>query len=134
MDIAFNILLVIHLLALAVGATTAIAMPIVMSRMAGATPDGRQMLAGIGVRLGLNSRIAVGVLLVSGGLMVWLRYGGVDGLGAWFWVKMVLVATLVIAVIANAVVPRGALNPAVMSWITRLSLLGVVIAAVFAFN
>ncbi|MBI4923603.1 MAG: hypothetical protein HY834_17825 [Devosia nanyangense] len=134
MDIVFNTLLIIHLLALAVGATTTVAMPIIVSRMASATPDGRQMLAGIGARLSLNSRIAVGVLLVSGGLMVWLRYGGVDGLGSWFWAKMGLVAILVAALIANAVAPRGTLNPAVMGWITRLSLLGVVIAAVFAFN
>jgi hypothetical protein len=134
MDIVFNILLIIHLLALAVGATTTVAMPIVVSHMAGATPDGRQMLAGIGARLSLNSRIAVGVLVVSGGLMAWLRYGGVDGLGAWFWAKMALVVILVVALIANAVAPRGTLSPAVMGWITRLALLGVVIAAVFAFN
>ena len=47
MDYAFDFLLICHLLALAVGATTAIAMPNIGSRKAGATPEGRAMLGGI---------------------------------------------------------------------------------------
>jgi len=133
MDVLFNILLICHLGALGLGATSAIGAPIVMSRMAGATPEGRQMLGGIAARFGFNARIAVGVLVVTGVLMVWLRYGGVDGLGAWFWVKMALVAVIIAAMIVSQVA-RGRVNPGVMGWITRLSLLGVVIAAVFAFN
>lgn len=133
MDIVFNILLITHLGALTVGATSAIGAPIVMSRMAGATPEGRQMLGGIAARFGLNARIAVGVLVVSGVLMLWLRYGGVDGLGPWFWVKMALVAVIILAMIVGQVA-RGRVNPGIMGWVTRLSLLGIVIAAVFAFN
>jgi putative membrane protein len=133
MDYAFDFLLVCHLVALGVGAATAIAMPIIGSRMAGATPEGRAMLGGISARLGLNSRIAVGVLVLSGGLMVWLRYGGIDGMNMWFWVKMTLVVVIILALITSAV-GRGRVNPAVLGWVTRLSLLGVVIAAVLAFN
>jgi len=133
MDYVFDFLLICHLIALGVGAATAIAMPIIGSRMAGATPEGRTLLGGISARLGVNSRIAVGVLVVSGGLMIWLRYGGVDGMNIWFWVKMVLVAVIILALITS-VIGRGRVNPAVLGWITRLSLLGVVIAAVLAFN
>jgi putative membrane protein len=133
MDYAFDFLLVCHLLALVVGATTAIAMPIIGSRMAAATPEGRQVLGGIVARLGSNSRIAIGVLLLTGILMVWLRYGGVDGMNVWFWVKMALVAVIIVAMIIGALT-RGRVNPGIMGWITRLSLLGVVIAAVLAFN
>jgi len=133
MDYAFDFLLICHLLALAVGATTAIALPIIASRMAGATPEGRALLGGISARLGINSRIAVGVLVLSGGLMLWLRYGGVDGMNMWFWVKMALVVVIILALITS-VVGRGRVHPAVLGWVTRLSLLGVVIAAVLAFN
>jgi hypothetical protein len=133
MDYVFDVLLISHLVALAVGAATAVAMPIIGSRMAGATPEGRALLGGISARLGLNSRIAVGVLVLSGLLMVWLRYGGVDGMNVWFWVKMALVVVIILALIASAV-GRGRVNPAVLGWVTRLSLLGVVIAAVLAFN
>ena len=134
MDIVFNLLLITHFLALAVGAVTAIGMPIVMSRMAGATPDGKQILGAIAARFSVNSRIALGVLVLSGAAMVWVRYGGVEGMNEWFWVKMALVAVMVATMILAAVLPRGAINPAVLPWVTRLSLLGVVVAAVFAFS
>ena len=133
MDYFFDFLLICHLVALGVGAATAIAMPIVASRMAGATPEGRQLLGGIAGRLGLNSRIAVGVLVLTGLLMIWVRYGGVDGMNVWFWVKMALVVVIIGSIIAGAA-GRGRINPAVLGWISRLSLLGVVIAAVLAFN
>ena len=133
MDYVFDFLLICHLIALGVGATTAIAMPIVAGRMAGATPEGRQLLGGIAGRLGLNSRIAVGALVVTGLLLVWVRYGGVEGMNGWFWAKMALVVVIVVAMIVN-IAARRRVNPAVMGWITRLSLLGVVITAVLAFN
>lgn len=134
MDIVFDVLLICHLIAFGVGATTAIGMPIVMRRMAGAAPETRAQLGGIAGRLGLNSRIAVGVLVLTGALMVWVRYGGVDGFGNWFWAKMTLVAILVIAMVTGALAPRGSINPAILGWVTRLALLGVVISAVLAFN
>lgn len=133
MDYVFDFLLVSHLVALGVGAASAIAMPIVASRMAGAAAEGRQLLGGIGAQLGRNSRIAVGVLVLTGLLMVWIRYGGVDGLNAWFWVKMALVVLIIAALIVGQVA-RGRVSPAILGWVTRLSLLGIVIAAVLAFN
>eukprot|EP01036_Dinobryon_divergens_P013634 gene13634-18390_t len=62
--------------------------------------------------------------------MVAVRYGGVEAFNSWFWVKMALVALIVIAMVISAVAPRGSVNPAILSWVTRLSLLGIVIAAV----
>ena len=134
MDIGFNLLLITHLVAIGVGATTAIGLPIVMLRMRGATPDTQKALGSIANRLGINSRLAFGVLVLSGIAMVWLRYGGVEGMNEWFWVKMSLVVLMAAAIIAGAVLPRGTLNPAIMSWVTRLSFLGIVISAVFAFR
>lgn len=124
----------IHFLALIVGATGAVAMPIVMARMGSASPEGRQMLAGIGARIGLNSRLAVGVLVLSGIAMVVVKYGGVDGLNDWFWVKMSLLVVLMASLILSAVTKPGTLNPRIMGWITRLSLLGIIVSAVLAFT
>jgi putative membrane protein len=134
MDLTFNILLILHLVSLVVGASTAVAMPVVMGRMAGAAPDGRQMLGGIGAQLGLNSRIAFGVLIVTGVAMIVVRYGGVDGMSPWFWAKMALVVVMLLTMIVSAVVRPGRAGTRVVGWVTRLALLGVVIAAVFAFN
>jgi putative membrane protein len=134
MDIAFQLLLITHLLALVVGTATTVAMPVVMGRMAGAGPDGRQMLVGIGNRLSLNARIAFGVLLLSGFAMVFVRYGSVDGMSVWFWVKMGLVVVVLTALILGAVTRPGTLSPRVMGWVTRLALIGIIVSAVFAFN
>jgi hypothetical protein len=130
----FQILLIIHFLALIVGATGAVAMPIVMARMGGASPEGRQMLAGIGARIGLNSRVAVGVLVLSGIAMVAVKYGGVEGMNGWFWTKMALLVVLLAALILGVVTKPGTLNPRIMGWITRLSLLGIIVSAVLAFT
>ena len=134
MDFIFQLLLLTHFLALVVGTATTVAMPIIMARMPTAGPEGRHMLSGIGLRLSLNARIAFGVLLVSGFAMVFVRYGGVDGMNVWFWVKMGLVAVILVAMILGAVARPGTLSPQVMGRITRLALLGVIFSAVFAFN
>ena len=134
MDIVFDILLILHLVALVVGASSTVVMPIVFARMANASPEGKQMLGGIATRSRTNSQIALGVLVISGIAMVWVRYGGVEAFNTWFWVKMALVIVIFATMALGALAPRGSVNPAVLTWVTRLSLLGIVIAAVLAFN
>ena len=56
--------------------------------------------------------------------MIWVRYGGIDGMNAWFWAKMVLVGVIVVALTVGAI-GRGRVNPGVLGWITRLSLLQI---------
>jgi putative membrane protein len=142
MDIWFNALLLIHLLALMVAGATAVAMPIIGGRMANATPEMRASLGAIGNRLSLNARIALGALLISGPLMLWLRYGGVDGASIWFWVKMALVAVMLAAVFVSSSNARriqagdrqAAALQGRIGTVSRLAFLGVIIAAVLAFN
>lgn len=134
MDITFQLLLLAHLAALVIGTATAVAMPVVMGRMAGATPEGKQMLGGIGQRLAKNSQISFGVLLLTGIAMVIVRYGGVDGLNGWFWAKMAFVGVVLAMMITGAVVKPGTIKPQVLMWINRLALIGIVTSAVFAFN
>ena len=124
----------IHFFALIVGAATAVTMPVIVARMGGASPEGRQMLAGIAARLGLNARLAVGVLVLSGIAMVMVKYGGVEGMNPWFWAKMALVTVLVASFIIGAVVKPGRLNPRVLAWVARLSLFGIIVSAVLAFT
>jgi len=133
MDMVFNLLLVTHLVALVVGTATAVVMPVLMPRLAVATPEGRQLLGGVGKQLSLNSRIAFGVLLLSGIGMVYVRYGGFEGLSPWFGVKLGLVGLVLVLMIVSAIWPK-ALNPRVFGWVSRLSLLGIVVSAVLAFN
>lgn len=130
MNLVFDLLLITHLLALVVGTTTAVAMPLVMGRLAGAGADARQAAGGIAETLSRNSRIAFGVLLLTGIAMVWLRYGGVGAMNGWFWIKMGLIVIVLVAL----ALPRGTINPRAMVWVTRLSLAGIIISAVLAFH
>jgi uncharacterized membrane protein len=142
MDIWFSLLLLVHLLALVAAGATAVVMPIIGGRMAAATPEVRTNLMVISDRLSLNTRIALGALLISGPLMLWLRYGGVDGASVWFWIKMALVAAMLVAVIVSSVngkrVLAGDRQAAVLQrrigMVNRVAFLGVIIAAVLAFN
>ena len=134
MDITFQLLLIAHIFALVVGTATAVAMPVVMGRMKTATPDGRQMLGGIGQRLAKNAQLSFGVLLLTGIAMVIVRYGGVDGMNEWFWAKMALVAVVLVVMIAGFLLKPGTINPRLLMWTNRLALIGIIVSAVFAFN
>jgi uncharacterized membrane protein len=134
MDLTFQLLLLTHILALVAGTATAVAMPVIMGRMAGATPEGRQMLGGIGRRLAKNSQISFGVLLLTGIAMIVVRYGGVDGLNGWFWAKMAFVALVLVMMVVGILAKPGTIRPQVLMWINRLALLGIIVSAVFAFN
>lgn len=136
MDVVFDLALMAHLLALLAAGATVIAMPLIAQRMAGAGADVRQTLGGLAQRIGLTSRIAFLVLLISGPLMVWIRFGGLSGMNVWFWIKMALIVAMAGGMAAsgyyrsrgNAAAAGAAAN------VSRLSLLGVIVSAVLAFN
>jgi hypothetical protein len=134
MYMASNILLFIHFVALVVGAATNVAMPLVMRQMAKAAPEAKAGYGAIGRQLGINSRIALGVLVLSGVALLWLRYGGTVGMNDWFWIKMALVGLIVAQTIVMAVVGPGRINPRLIGTAARLILLGIVLSAVLAFN
>lgn len=135
MDMVFAVLLVLHLTAFGLGISTTLVAPIIGARMPKAPPEARPTLLGIMGRLALNARLAVTVLLLTGIAMVYVRYGGdFAGLGPWFMVKMGLFAIVFVLMILGLVLKPGTLNPQVMGWVNRLSLAGIIISAVLAFN
>jgi uncharacterized membrane protein SirB2 len=135
MDLTFNLLLIVHLAAFGLGISTTFVAPIIGSRMPKAPPEARPTLIAILGRLTLNARVAMGLLLVTGIAMVYVRYGGdFSGIGPWFLVKMGLVAFILAMMILGIVLKPGTLNPRVMGWLTRLSMAGIIISAVMAFN
>jgi hypothetical protein len=136
MDIVFDIALAAHLLSLLAAGVALIGVPVVVARMRGATPEVRPVLGGIVQAFGRTAQIAFGVLIISGPLMVWLRYGGVEGLSYWFWVKMALIVVMIGAMIVGGRL-RAAGNvgaAAGVAWVSRAALVGVIIAAVLTFE
>ena len=142
MDIVFDLLLMAHLMALLAAGATVVAIPMIGTRLATASPEVRPILGGLAQQIGGFARIAFGVLLVSGPLMVWLRFGGVAGMTPWFWVKMGLVVVMAVAMGVNgrfrqkamAGDARAAAMVRAGAMIARLALVGVIAAAVLAFN
>jgi len=82
------------------------------------------------------------VLLVSGPILLFVRYGGFDGLSHWFWAKMVLVVVLAGGVVISAMSARkmragdaAAIRRVRIGRIVAvLSLVGIVGFAVLAFG
>src|SRR5579872_7244507 len=101
MDIVFDLLLMAHLMALLAAGATVVAIPMIGTRLATASPEVRPILGGLAQQISGFARIAFGVLLVSGPLMVWLRFGGVAGMTPWFWVKMGLIVVMAVAMGVN---------------------------------
>jgi uncharacterized membrane protein len=142
MDITIKILLWIHLMALVGGGAAAVALPVVASRIVGAAPDTQSVLFGIGDRISMMARGALVVLLISGPLLFWLKWDFGAPSAAWFGIKMLLILVLLAGVIIAGInikkAQRGdmaALKSAGLGIrVMGLALLGVVLAAVFAFN
>jgi uncharacterized membrane protein SirB2 len=135
MDLTFNLLLIVHLAAFGLGISTTFVAPLIGGRMPKAPPEARPTLLAILGRLTLNARVAMGLLLVTGIAMVFVRYNGdFASLGPWFFVKMGLVAFILVMMILSAMLKPGVLNPRLMGWLTRLTMAGIVISAVMAFS
>ena len=141
MDVLNNILFWIHLVALSLGGVASFGIPVVGRMMPTATNETRPVLFKIANGLSMVGRAGLGLLIVTGPLLVWLKFGG-TGFNAWFWAKMVLVLLLLITVIyagINGKAAEGgdmaaAKRSPLIGMVAIVLLLGVVLCAVFAFN
>ena len=142
MEVVNNILFWIHLVSLALGGAAAFGLPVVGAQMPTATPETRPTLFKVAHGLSNLGRVGLGGLIVSGPLLVWLKFGGTAGFSYWFWAKMVFVVLLLITVIYAGINAeraekgdRASAMRAPMIGMTALVLLILVIlCAVFNFN
>lgn len=135
------ILFVVHIVAFIAGGANSVVMPIIGSRMATATPEARGQLAGVAKSLSKVGKYAMATLLVSGVLVLWLKWDWVIP-SNWFWAKMAFLLAMIVCIglnEANAKKARAgdaaaAKNAARLGQLTGLAFLGVIVSAVFAFN
>jgi putative membrane protein len=134
LDLISILLLVAHLLGLMLVA--AAFLPLLgMMGQGGAAPQTNRLLTRFG-------HYGIIVLLVSGPLLLWVRYGGFDGVSHWFWAKMLFVVLLAAGVVVSVVSARKmrAGDPAATARVRLgrivavVSLLGIVVFAVLAFG
>jgi len=134
LDASYVILLIAHLLGLMLVA--AAFLPLLgMMGQGGVAPETNRLLTRFG-------HYGIIVLLVSGPLMIWLRYGGFDGISHWFWAKMAFVVLLAAGVVVSAMSARkmragdaaAAARVRLGRMVAVVSLVAIVIFAVLAFG
>ncbi|HEY3948309.1 hypothetical protein [Phenylobacterium sp.] len=142
MAILIDLLLWLHFLALAMGVGGGLAMSQVGPRLIAAAPAEREPLWPLAT---VYSRIAGGglvLLLITGPLLLWLKFGGMGGLNDWFRLKLALVAVSVVTIGLSewglARLKRGDEGGGrlmrITGPLTLVTVLAIVLAAVFAFN
>jgi uncharacterized membrane protein len=142
MTVVVDLLLWLHFVALGMGLGGGLAMSQVGPRLVAAAPDQRQVwwpLANVFFRI---AAVGLVLLLITGPLMLWLKFGGAGGLNVWFQVKMGLV---VVAIVLVGFSMRGMAQlrrgdegggrlMSVTGPLTMLTVLAIILSAVLAFS
>lgn len=141
MDIAQTVGLVlffIHIVAFVAGGANSVVMPILGQKMASATPQMRAEYMDFANRLAKVGKWAMVTLLLSGILVLWLKWDFVIP-NAWFWVKMAGIVAMLVFIGLNeanakktdAEAPR---RSKMFGQLTAVAFAVVIFSAVFAFN
>jgi protoporphyrinogen IX oxidase len=93
-----NLLLWLHFIGIGMAVGGGIALSQTGPKLVAAPVDQRDELWRFETFFSRLGAAGIVILLITGPLMVWLRFGGPGGFTWWFWVKMGLVATAVLAV------------------------------------
>jgi hypothetical protein len=142
MHIFTNLLMWLHFIGIGMAVGGGIALGRTGPRLVAAAADQREELWGAETFFSRLGAAGFAILLVTGPLMVWLKFGGPGGFTGWFWTKMALVAVAVIAVglheWAGARFRRGdqAAIPLMFlgGRLAGAAILLAMLSAVFAFN
>jgi len=137
-----NILLWLHFIGVGMGVGGGIGLSQVGPRLVVASAEQRELLWSFEA---FFSRIGAGglvILLITGPLLLWLKFGGPSGLNWWFWAKMALVVVALIGVglheWAGRGFRKGDKNVVALMFIGgRTAGIGILLAmlcAVFTFN
>ena len=136
------ILFIIHIAAFIAGGANSVIMPVLGPRLATATPEVRGQLMGIVEGVAKVGKYAMATLLISGVLVLWLKWDWVAPSPVWFWIKMAFVAVMIVFIAINEMNARKAKQgnqeagkrAQMFGQLTGLAFLGVIVSAVFAFN
>lgn len=137
-----NLLLWLHIVALTLGLGGGLGMSQVGPRLVAAAPDQRAIWWPLAKVFSGVASIGFVLLLITGPLMLWLKFGGIGGLNAWFNVKMALVVIAAVTIGLSqwdlARLRRGEEGGGrlmtVTGPLTSLVVLAIVLCAVFAFD
>lgn len=98
MHILTNTLLWLHFIGIGLAVGGGVALSQVGPRLVAAPTNARVDLWAFETFFGRIGAAGLVILVTTGPLMLWLKFGGPTGLSRWFWVKMGLVAIAVVTV------------------------------------
>lgn len=138
MDTWHTLLLWVHFASIAAGGAASVGIPVVGAAMRSAPAEARPALGGVAMKLSVIGRTALGLLIVTGALLIWSG----SGTNGWFWIKLTLVALLIAGVVlglrAGAQARGGdsaaAARGAMIGKVNILIFVLIVLAAVLAFG
>ena len=136
------ILFFIHITAFIAGGANSVIMPIVGPKIPTATPEVRAQLFDIIDRLAKVGKFAMGTLLVTGVLTLWLKWNWAPPNPIWFWIKMAGIVAMIFCIVQNernSKLARGgdqaaAKRSQMFGQLTAAGFAIVILSAVFAFN
>jgi len=136
-----DILIMLHFFGLGAGFTAAIANPLVARQLA-ASPADAPVLIKLQPLLARTGQIGLGLLWITGLIMVWSIYGGPAGLPAEFWVKIGGVVAITVVVVMLDIWGRRAragdqaarAQMPILGGISGVLLILIVVYAVWAFH
>lgn len=135
------VLFAVHIVAFVAGGANSVVMPIIGARMATATPETRETLWGVAEALAKVGKYAMLTLIVTGLLVLWLRWN-FTAPNIWFWVKMAAIVAMLVFIGINEMNAKkaragdmaAAANSKRFGMLTGVAFLVVVVSAVLAFN
>lgn len=95
------LLIFIHIVAFIAGGANSVIMPIIGPKMATATPEVRAQLIDVVERLAKAGKVAMGTLLVTGVLTLWLKWNWSPPSPIWFWIKMAGIVAMLFFIVQN---------------------------------
>lgn len=145
MDLAVilaGLLFVIHIAAFIAGGANSVIMPIIGPKIAAATPEVRAQLFDIVDRLAKAGKVAMGTLLVTGLLVLWLKWNWVPPNAVWFWIKMAAIVAMIFCIVQNERNSKlaragdrdAAKRSQMFGQLTGAAFVTVILSAVFAFS
>jgi len=144
MDFAYILALLlffIHVCAFIAGGANSVLMPVLGPKLATATPEVRAQLFDIVEKFAKVGKVAMGTLLVTGVLTLWLKWNWAPPNAIWFWIKMAGIVAMIAFIIMNErnghKAKQGdaaaAKRSQMFGQLTALAFAVVIFAAVFAF-
>ena len=100
-DILLKLLFWLHLMGLAAGLGGGIALGFVGPKLIAAEGPMLEEMWRFERFFGRVGSAGFGILIITGPLMLWLKFGGPDGLTWWFWAKMVFVAIALAGIVTH---------------------------------